>query len=142
MAANPLSDYANNLDPHVKKPHYEKISCVGIDPILIPDKAYDPHCLPQVKSMDFRLLFLVLETSSYGKDQAYNQIVSGFVSCMKGPKTGNNYTVLGKVGVSDFDFRSAKKLKQNLDQTIKGLTCTTELNSCKACVSELDLSFP
>ena len=34
--------------------------------------------------------------------------------------------------VSDIDFRSAKKLKQNLDQTIKGLTCTTELNYCKS----------
>ena len=63
MAANPLSDYANNLDPHVKKRYYEKISCVGIDPILIPVKAYDPDCLPRVGSMDFRLSFLVLETA-------------------------------------------------------------------------------
>ena len=55
MAANPLSDYANNLDPRVKKRFYEKISSVGIDPILIPDKAYDPHCLPRVESMDSRL---------------------------------------------------------------------------------------
>ena len=69
--------------------------------------------------------------------------------------------------VSDLDFRSAKKLKQNLGQTINGLTTSegiarsgeaanvsipvsaetdlsnfyTELNSCKACVSELDSSF-
>ena len=96
MAANPLSDYANNLDPNVKKRYYEKISCVGIDPILIPNKACDPDCLPRVESMDFRLSFIVLETSSY-KDQAYNQLVSGFVSCVKVPKIGNNYTVLGKV---------------------------------------------
>ena len=88
MAANPLSDYANNLAPHVKKRCYEKISCVAIDPILIPDKAYDPDCLPRVESMDFWLSFLVLETSSYGKDQAYNQLISGFVSCVKGPKKG------------------------------------------------------
>jgi len=40
--ANPLSDYADNLDPHVKKRYCEKISCVGINPILIPDKVYDP----------------------------------------------------------------------------------------------------
>ena len=55
MAANPLSEYANSLDPHVKKRYYEKISCVVIDPILIPEKAYDPDCLPRVEIIDFRL---------------------------------------------------------------------------------------
>ena len=69
MAANHLSDYANNLDPFVKKRYYEKISSVGIGHILIPDKAYDSDCLPRVESLDFRLSLLVLETSSYGKDQ-------------------------------------------------------------------------
>ena len=156
------------------------------------------------------LSFLVLETSYYSKDQfkafrsleAYNQLVSGFVSLVKGHKMGNKYIVLGKVRhsqrmndpcvmlwiiteesgtvlfahfvgcmtgqdeccshiasvlfyietwnhvneklsctqvkcswlmptpvkevpyapVSDIDFRSAKKLKQNLDQTINYLT--------------------
>ena len=90
MMANPLSDYANNFDPHVKKRYCEKISCIGIDPILIPDRAYDPDCLPRVESMDL-LSFLVLETSYYSKDQfkafrsleAYNQLVSGFVSWEK-----------------------------------------------------------
>ena len=53
MAANHLSDYANNLDPYVKKRYYEKIASVGIDPILIPGKAY---CLPRVESLDFRLV--------------------------------------------------------------------------------------
>ena len=69
--------------------------------------------------------------------------------------------------VKDIDFRSAKKLKQNLDQTINSLTTSegiarsgeaakvsipvsdetdlsnfyTELNSCKASVSELHSSF-
>ena len=103
MAASPLSDYANNLDPHTKKRYCEKISCVGIDPILIPEKTYDPDCLPRVESMDL-LSFLVLETSYYSKDQfkafrslqAYNQLVSGFVSCVKGHKIGNNYIVLGR----------------------------------------------
>ena len=59
MAANPLSDYANNLDPHVKKRYYGNISSISIDPILIPEKAYDPDCLPRVESMDFRLSFLM-----------------------------------------------------------------------------------
>ena len=52
MAEHPLSDYANTLDPHVKKLYLEKTSCVGIDPILVPDKTYDPECLSRVESMD------------------------------------------------------------------------------------------
>lgn len=104
MAANPLSDYANNLDPHVKKRYCEKTSCVGIDPILIPDEASDPDCLPRVESMDL-VSFLVLETSYYSKDQfkafrslqTYNQLVLGFVSCLNGHKTAKNYIVTGKV---------------------------------------------
>ena len=70
MAANHLSDYVNNLDPYVKKRYHEKISSVGIGPIFILDKAYDPDCLPQVESLDFRLSFLAFETSSYIKDQS------------------------------------------------------------------------
>ena len=76
MAANHLSDYANNLDPYVKKRYYEKISSVGIGPISITDKAYDPDCLPRAESLDFRLSFLVLETSSYGKDQSFSEPAS------------------------------------------------------------------
>ena len=104
MAAYPLADYANTLDLHVKKCYLEKISCVGIDPVLIPDKTYDPECLPLVESMDL-LSFLVLDTSYYSKDQfkayrslqSYNQLVSGFVSSVKGQKVGNKYIVSGKV---------------------------------------------
>ena len=76
MAANHLSDYANNLDPYVTKRYYKKISSVGIRPILIPDKVYDSDCLPRVESFDFRLSFLVLETSSYGKDQSFSEPAS------------------------------------------------------------------
>ena len=244
-----------NLLPHVKKRYCEKISCIGIDPILIPEKTYDPDCLPRVESMDL-LSFLVLETTYYSKDQfkafrslqAYNQVVSGFVSFVKGHKIGNKYIVLGKVRhsqrmndpcvmlwiiteesgtvlfaywvrcmagqgeccshiasvlfyietwnrvneklsctqvkcswlmptavkdvpyvpVSDIDFRSAKKLKQNLDQTINNLTIRegipkareavkvsvpvpdeadlskfyTELNSCKTKPVTLSLIHP
>ena len=90
MAGYPLSDYANMLDPHMKK-MLEKISCVGIDPVLIPDITYDPECLPPVESMDL-LSFLVPDTSYYSKNQfkayrslqTYNQLVSGFVSSIKG----------------------------------------------------------
>lgn len=90
MAGYPLSDYANMLDPHMKK-MLEKISCVGIDPVLIPDITYDPECLPPVESMDL-LSFLGPDTSYYSKNQfkayrslqTYNQLVSGFVSSIKG----------------------------------------------------------
>ena len=67
---------ANNLDPYEKKRYYEKISSVVIGPILIPDKAYDPDCLPRVESLDFRLSFLALQTSSYGKDQSFSEPAS------------------------------------------------------------------
>ena len=88
----------------MKKRYLEKISCVGIDPVLIPDKTYDPECLPPVESMDL-LSFLVLDTSYYSKDQfkdyrslqSYNQLVSGFVSSVKGQQIGNKYIVSGKV---------------------------------------------
>ena len=82
----------------------KKISCVGIDPVLIPDITYDPECLPPVESMDL-LSFLVPDTSYYSKNQfkayrslqTYNQLVSGFVSSIKGYKIGNKYIVSGKV---------------------------------------------
>ena len=76
LAANHLSDYANNLDPYGKKRYYEKISSIDIGPIFIPDKAYNPDCLPRVESLDFRLSFLVLETSSYGKDESFSEPAS------------------------------------------------------------------
>ena len=202
------------------------------------------------------LSFLVLETSHYSKDQfkalrslqAYNQLVSGLVRCVKGHKIGKNYIVLGKVRhsqrmndpfvtlwiiteengtvlfaqcigcmagqgeccshiasvlfyieawnrvneklsctqvkcswlmptavkevpyapVADINFRSAKKLKQNLDETINGFTKSegiakslegakysipvpdatdlsnfyTELNSCKTKPVSLSLIHP
>lgn len=82
------------LCKHARSPHekmLEKISCVGIDPVLIPDITYDPECLPPVESMDL-LSFLVPDTSYYSKNQfkayrslqTYNQLVSGFVSSIKG----------------------------------------------------------
>ena len=94
MAANHLSDYANNLDPYVKKRYYEKISSVGIGPILIPDKAYDPDCLNH-----FQCLRQVptARIKAFRSLQAYSQPVSGFLSRVKGHKIGNNYIVLGKV---------------------------------------------
>ena len=88
----------------MKKRYLEKISCVGIDPVLIQDKTWDPECLSLVESIDL-LSFLVLDTSYHSKDQfkayrsleAHNQLVSGFLNSFKGQEIGNKYIVSGKV---------------------------------------------
>ena len=64
----PLSEYANQLEPKVKKRYLEKISVIGIDPVLIEGKNFEPDCLPPVESTDL-LFYLVLETSYYTKQQ-------------------------------------------------------------------------
>ena len=59
-----LSEHAEKLDGTVKKRYVEKISEVGVDPVLIPDHKLDPECFPQIKASDL-LLYLVLDTSYY-----------------------------------------------------------------------------
>ncbi|XP_068743620.1 uncharacterized protein [Montipora capricornis] len=103
-ACIPLSDYANKLEPKVKKRYLEKISPIGIDPVLIEGKNFQPDCLPPVESTDL-LFYLVLETSYYTKQQfkafrslqAYNQMVSGFISSVQGHIVKDNFVVLAKV---------------------------------------------
>ena len=100
----PLSDYANKLDQKIKKRYLEKISKIGIDPVLIDGKNFEPDCLPPVESTDL-LFYLVLETSYYTKQQfkafrslqAYNQMVSGFISSVQGHMIQDKFVVLAKV---------------------------------------------
>ena len=100
----PLSEYANKLEPKVKKRYLEKISVIGIDPVLIEGKNFEPDCLPPVESTDL-LFYLVLETSYYTKQQfkafrslqAYNQMVSGFIASVQGHIIKDNFVVLAKV---------------------------------------------
>lgn len=40
----PLSDYAKKLEDHVKCLYLEKISLVGIDPVMLVGVALDPEC--------------------------------------------------------------------------------------------------
>ncbi|PFX12256.1 hypothetical protein AWC38_SpisGene23817 [Stylophora pistillata] len=102
--STPLSDYAKKLDEALKQRYLEKIECIGIDPILIKGKNFDPDCLPLVESADI-LTYLVLETSYYTKDQfknfrsleAFNQLVNGFVTSVQGHKTSEKFVVLAKV---------------------------------------------
>ena len=87
VSFNQLSDYGKRLDLHVRKRYIEKISVIGIDPVLIPEAKFDPECLPPVEAADL-LSFLVLETSYYTNKQfkafrsllAYTQMVSGFIT--------------------------------------------------------------
>ena len=100
----PLSEYAKKLEPRVRQRYLEKISAIGIDPVLIESKNFQPDCLPPVESTDL-LFYLVLETSFYAQQQfkafrsveAYNQMVSGFITSAKGHIIANKFVVLAKV---------------------------------------------
>ena len=103
-ASIPLKDYANKLEPKVKKRYLKKISAVGIDPVLNEGKNFKPDCLPPVESTDL-LFYLVLETRYNTKQQfkafrslqAYNQMVFGFISSVQGHIVKDNFVVLAKV---------------------------------------------
>ena len=103
-ASIPLSDYDNKLEPKVKKRYLEKISAIGIDPVLIEGKNFEPDCLPLEESTDL-LFYLVSETGYYTKQQfkafrslqAYNQMVSGFISSVQGHIVKDNFVVIAKV---------------------------------------------
>ena len=97
----PLLVYANKLEEKVKKRYVEKISAIGIDPVLIEGKNFEPDCLPPVESTDL-LFYFVLKTSYYTKQQfkafrslqAYNQMVSGFISSVQGHIINDKFVVL------------------------------------------------
>ena len=99
-----LSEYAKKLEPRVRQRYLEKISAIGIDPVLIESKNFQPDCLPPVESTDL-LFYLVLETSFYTQQQfkafrsleAHNQMVSGFITSVKGHIIANKFVVLAKV---------------------------------------------
>ena len=99
-----LSEYANTLDPLVKKRYMQKIACIEVDPFLISYQNYDAECLPPAESIDL-VSYLVLETSYYTKEQliafkslqAYNQLVSGFVQSVHGLIIAGKHVVLAKV---------------------------------------------
>ena len=100
----PLSEYAKKLEPRVRQRYLEKISAIGIDPVLIQSKNFQPDCLPPVESTDL-LFYLVLETSFYTQQQfkafrsleANNQMVSGFITSVKGHIIANKFVMLAKV---------------------------------------------
>ena len=100
-----LSDYdAARLENMVKLRYIEKISVIDIDPFLLPTNSLDPVCLPPVESFDV-VSFLVHEHSFYTKEtfknykalQAYNQVISKFVTSVQGKKINDCYLVVGNV---------------------------------------------
>ena len=44
----PLSNYAKKLEPKVKKRYEEKISDIGVDPMLIEGKYFQPDCSSRI----------------------------------------------------------------------------------------------
>lgn len=104
VSSIPISRYARKLEPRVKQHYLEKILVIGINPILIESQKFEPDCLPPVEATDL-LFYLVLETSFYTQQQltvfqslkAYNQMVSGFITSVKGHIIANKFVVLAKV---------------------------------------------
>lgn len=99
-----LSEYAKGLEMHIKRRYLQKISLIGVDPSSIPSDQFDPACLPSIEATDL-VSYLVLETSYYTKQQfkchksleAYNQMVSGFVTSVQGKIISGKHVVVGKV---------------------------------------------
>ena len=99
-----LSEYAASLENHIKLRYLQKISVVGVDPANIPCEQVTPECLPPIEQSDL-FSYLVLQTSFYTNDQfknfksleLYNQVVSGFVACVKGKMISGKCIVIAKV---------------------------------------------
>ena len=132
-----LGDYAQSLELRVKERYKEKISCIGIDPFIIPEKNLDPECLPPVESIDL-VSYLVCETSHYSQDQfkafrslqAYNHMVSGFINSVQGIIIAGKSVVIGKVRHS-----------QRMNDPLVPLWIITEANGtiksahCRGCMA-------
>ena len=84
--------------------YLKKVAVIAVDPITIPDEHFSSECLPSVEAADL-LSYLVLETSFYTKQQfkayksleAYNFMVSGFITSVQGCVLREKYIVTGKV---------------------------------------------
>ena len=75
-----------------------------MDPVTIPNEQFNTECLPPIERTDL-LSYLVLETSFYTKQQfktykslqAYNFMVSGFITSIQGCIVSGKHVVPGKV---------------------------------------------
>ena len=112
-----------------------------MDPVTIPDEQFNSECLPPIEATDL-LSYLVLETSFYTKQQfktyksleAYNFMVSGFITSIQGCIVSGKHVVAGKV-------RHSQRMNDPLisvwviaekDGTVKSAHCL----GCKAGLAE------
>ena len=136
-----LSEYCVKLNDSVKRRYLENIADVGVDPVTIPDQQFDTECLPPIEVMDL-LSYLVLETSFYTKEQfkayksleAYNFVVSEFLTSIQGCIVAGKHIVTGK-------GRHSQRMNDTLisvwvvaekDGTVRSAHCL----GCKAGLSE------
>ena len=57
----PMSEYAKRLEVAVRKRYLDKISVIGIDPVLIDGKRFEPDYLPPVLSPQISFAFWFLK---------------------------------------------------------------------------------
>lgn len=136
-----LSDYSKALESHVRARFLQKISAIGVDPASIPSDQFSSECLPPIEVSDL-LTYLVLETSYYTNQQfkayksleAFNQMVSGFVTSVQGKIIAGKHVVVAKVKHSQRmnDPLVNIWLIADTDGTILSAHCL----GCKAGVSE------
>lgn len=62
-----LSEYAKNVEGHVKERYVQKLAVIGVDPASLPSEQFDSENLPPIESTDL-LSYLVLETSYHAKE--------------------------------------------------------------------------
>ena len=99
-----LSEYVKGLESRVKRQYLGKIAAIRIDPALLVVAKLDPECIPSIEAADL-LSYLVLETSYYTLKQfkahksleAYNQMISGFITSIPGKIISDKFVVVGKV---------------------------------------------
>ena len=120
---------------------YRKISVIGVDPLLISEDNLNTDCMPPVEAADL-VSYLLLDTSFYTKDQfknfrslqAYNQMVSGFITSISGKIFVDKYIVVGKVRHSQ---RMNKPPVQLWIITTKdGTVLSAHCRGCMACLGE------
>ena len=99
-----LSEYSKKLESRIECHYIEKISVIGTDLAMLWHKKLDPECLPPIEATDL-LSYLFLDASYYTTQQfkgfksleAYNQMLSGFITSVQGKVVAGKYVVLTKV---------------------------------------------
>ncbi|RMX51810.1 hypothetical protein pdam_00019274, partial [Pocillopora damicornis] len=103
-STNVLSEYVKGLESCVKHQYLGKIAAIRIDPALLVVAKLDPECIPLIEAADL-LSYLVLETSYYTLKQfkahksleAYNQMISGFITSIQSKIISDKFVVVEKV---------------------------------------------